>query len=176
MKLSITESGVVFGEFEEDDVFGIEKALIKHRFDQKGVKSVEFIVRQQHLNKPLVSLVEARSSVPRQPDAFFEEIRLKLQHTLIIWFCAVSGRHSALTGKLPENFSLAETLKLPLRLILVVPALPDAHIVPMTDAFRVALRLDCRLWGIDQSAVFVLNKSRAARLGLVEALVAPTSH
>lgn len=179
MTLTIEESGVVFGEFESDDLLPIENALSRHRLAEKGVKTVEFIVRQHQggrSGKLLVSLIEARSSVPRQTGAFFEEIRQKMQHSLIVWFCTVLGRHPALSGDLPANLSQSKHLCLPLRLILVVPTLPDAYLAQMTDAFRAAIRLDCCLWGIDHSAVLVLNASRAARLGLIKADAPPPTH
>lgn len=172
MTVTIQESGVVFGEFEAADLFAIERALCHQRLAEKGVKTVEFIVRQQQpgkSGKPLVSLIEARSSVPRQSGDLFEEIRLKMQHSLIVWFCTVSGRHPALSGDLPTNLSHSRHLRYTLRLILVVPTLPDAYLAQMTDTFRSAIKLDCRLWGIDHSAVMVLNESRAAKLGLIKA-------
>lgn len=179
MTMTIQESGVVFGEFDEANLFAIEKALSRHRLAEKGVKTVEFIVRQHQVGKsgkPLVSLIEARSSVPRQSGAFFEEIRQKMQHSLIVWFCSVSGRHPALGGDLPANLSQTKHLRLPLRLILVVPTLPDAYLAQMTDTFRAAIKLDCRLWGIDHSAVLVLNESCAAKMGLIKPNLLQSTH
>jgi hypothetical protein len=43
-----------------------------------------------------------------------------------------------------------------------------AIIPQMNDAFRKVLKLDCQLWGIEHSAVFVLNQSRATKLGLIQ--------
>jgi hypothetical protein len=167
MKVKIQESGVVFGDFDTRDVFTIEQALIAHRISEKGVKTVEFILLQTHSGNQVVSFVEAKSSVPRQTASFFADIQLKIQHSLITWFCAVTGRNAQLSKALPTHLSHVKALSLPLRFILVIPELPDAIIPQMNDAFRKVLKLDCQLWGVEHSAVFVLNQSRATKLGLI---------
>lgn len=167
MKVNIPESGVIFGDFDSCDIFAIEQSLLEHRISDKGVKTVEFILRQTHAGNHHVSLVEAKSSVPRQAASFFSDIQLKMQHSLIIWFCAVTGRHAQLAKALPVHLSHIKALRLPLRLVLVIPELPDAILPQMNDMFRRVLSLDRQLWGIEHSAVLVLNKARAERLGLI---------
>lgn len=167
MKVNIPESGVIFGDFDACDIFAIEQSLLEHRISEKGVKTVEFILRQTHDGVHHVTLVEAKSSVPRQAASFFSDIQLKMQHSLTIWFCTVVGRHVQLAKALPERLSHIKALRLPLRLVLVIPELPDAILPQMTDMFRKAVSLDRQLWGIEHAAVLVLNKARAERFGLI---------
>ena len=81
---------------------------------------------------------------------------------------AVVGRNAQLAKALPEHLSHVKALRSPLRLVLVIPELPDANLPQMTDMFRKVLNLDCQLWGIEHSAVLVLNQARAARFGLIQ--------
>ena len=43
MTVQVCESGVVFGDFDEDTVFLIEQAVAQTKLCEAGIKSVEFI-------------------------------------------------------------------------------------------------------------------------------------
>jgi hypothetical protein len=116
----------------------------------------------------VISLVEAKSTIPRDATQFFADIRQKMQHSLALWFCTVAGRHPALTPSLPAHQSGAKNLRLPLRLVLVVPNAPDAMLPQLTDLFRQTLRTDRAVWAIEHSAIMVLNEQRAIGYGLIK--------
>jgi hypothetical protein len=169
MTVAIHESGVTFGDFEDADIFLIEQAVAHSKLHENGVKSVEFVLRQEFSGKhPVVSLVEAKSSIPRDAKEFFNDVRQKMTQSLAVWFCAVLGRHSALNKLLPDRQHGVKVLSLPLKLILVVPKAPDAMLPQLTDQFRQALRTDRKCWAIEHSAILVLNESRAIKHGLVK--------
>lgn len=164
-RVVINESGVNFGTFESGDVFEIERILTSIKFGD-GVSKIEFIVRMQDTGGS-IALVEAKSSIPRGSKDFFEEIKLKMAHSLTIWFASVCGRHSNLAPLLPSNLNNASNLILPLKLILVIPTVPDDMLSGFSDVFRKTLQVERALWGIGHSDIFVLNESRAKRYRLI---------
>jgi len=118
MSISIDESGVTFGPFAQTDVFEFEKVLTEITFGDNVCKA-EFIVRQASDNVSIF-VVEAKSSIPRESDNFFEDIRQKMVHTLTVWFTSVCGRHESVKALLPENVGQFENLTLPIKLCLVI--------------------------------------------------------
>ncbi len=89
MSITINESGMTFGPFSEDDFFDIEKILHKNPIG-KGVCKVEFVVRTNNskVNYSVV-FVEAKSSIPREFNKFFEDIYVKMIHSITVWFTIV---------------------------------------------------------------------------------------
>jgi len=165
MTVQVCESGVVFGDFDEDNVFLIEQAVAQTTLCEAAIKSVEFILLQQSTHKqPVVNFVEAKSSIPREADDFFQEIRdNKMVHSLRTWFCTVLGRQKLLAAYLPKHQQTIDVLRWPLRLILVIPSAPDKMLPALTDKLRQTLRADIKSWAIDYSAVSVLNEERAIK-------------
>lgn len=163
--INIGESGVVFGTFDGDDIFEIEKILTDIKFGD-GVKKVEFIVKMQDQSSS-IALVEAKSSIPRNPKDFFEEIKLKMAHSLTVWFACACGRHGSLATKLPLNLNKSCNLASPLKLILVIPTAPDNMLPSLSDSFRKVLQVERVLWDIGYSDILVLNESKARTYRLI---------
>jgi hypothetical protein len=138
---------MTFGSFVDNDLF-------------------EFIVRNGS-GKPAIIFVEAKRSVPRESDLFFAEIRLKMIHALTVWFTAVCGRQEKLNNLIPDNLKQAEHLKLPIKMCLVIPEVPDQYLIPLSDKFRQFLRAERMIWAIGYSDISVLNASRAKKYGLI---------
>ncbi len=166
MTIEIRESGMVFGQFEEVDVFLHEQALKQIRFGDH-VKMVEFFVRTGSGKKAAVALVEARSSIPRACEDFLEEIRQKINYSLIVWFAALVGRHPIVLPLIPPNLGRVEHLKLPIKCYLVIPGVPDAQLQPFTDKLRKAMVAERRLWPINYEHIHVLNEVKATNIGLI---------
>jgi hypothetical protein len=114
MSVQVHESGVTFGDFCDADVFLVEQAVTNAQMQQDRIKSVEFILRQEVSGKSVVSLVEAKSSIPSETAGFFDDIRQKMLSSLAVWFCTVTGRHRALKTILPEHQRSVKVLSLPL--------------------------------------------------------------
>ncbi|MEA2028172.1 MAG: hypothetical protein U9N49_04290, partial [Campylobacterota bacterium] len=121
--VQVSESGVDFGDFLEDDLFQIEKVLSDYVQLGEGINKVEFILKSYYDGTSIV-FVEAKSSIPRDSNKFFEEIKSKMIHSITVWFSAVAGRHSKLQDHLPKNHKNLNILKLPIKLILVIPKVP----------------------------------------------------
>jgi hypothetical protein len=165
MSISIDESGVTFGPFAQTDVFEFEKVLKEIKFGDNVCKA-EFIVRQASDNVSIF-VVEAKSSIPRESDNFFEDIRQKMIHTLTVWFASVCGRHESVKALLPENLGQFENLTLPIKLCLVIPQVPDDQLVPLSAKFRKVLISEQKIWAIGYSDINVLNESKAIKYGLI---------
>ena len=107
MGVIIEESGMRFGEYDENQVFRIETSEpYTKSLRPKGIKSCEFILRRR--NK--LYFFEAKSSCPRQImenippdereakekayDKFIEEIVLKMRHSLSLYGNILLKRYS----------------------------------------------------------------------------------
>ena len=166
MTITIEESGMQFGPFAADDLFAHEQVLKNVQFGDH-VKMVEFIVRLNTGKMKAVAFVEARSSIPRKNDEFLEEIRHKINHSLIVWFASVIGRHPTVSTALPSHLRQLEHLKLALKCYLVIPGVPDEHLAPFTDKFRQIMASEINLWPIKPEHIRVLNRVRAIKAGLL---------
>lgn len=163
MSRTIKESGLCFGPFEETALFEFERspgiALLG-----SGIKKVEFALSQGK-NKQIV-FVEAKSSIPRETDAFFSAVKIKLVHSLTLWMLGLTRRHPELFGELPEGLNRRIDATRPLAFLLVIPGMPDHALAPATDKLRRTLDADLRLWNIPAQNVRVLNESKASHIGL----------
>jgi hypothetical protein len=166
MSVSIVESGMKFGEYASQDVFEFERILSAMKLNEH-VSKVEFIVRTGSGKKSAVAFVEAKSSIPRSSDEFFSDVCQKFMHSLVVWFAAVCGRHESLSSLLPGNLKLLTHLKLPIKLILVLPTVPDDKLQQMSDKMRKMLISEQKIWGINSFDINVINQSRAEKFGLI---------
>lgn len=166
MTITIEESGMQFGPFVADDLFAHEQVLKKVQFGDH-VKMVEFIVRLNTGKTKAVAFVEARSSIPRNNDDFLDEIRHKMNHSLIVWFTSIVGRHPKVSAALPSHLRQIEHLKFALKCYLVIPGVPDEHLAPFTDKFRQIMAAEIHLWPIKPEHIRVLNRARAIKVGLL---------
>jgi hypothetical protein len=158
------ESGVLFGDFKQDDVFEIEKSPAVARLGD-GICKVEFICKQNQAER--IVFLEAKSSYPRKADDFFKQITAKMLHSLTVWVAAVTGRHPEIKHAIGVNLQRTTMLKKPIHFILVIPDMPSEHCAIASDKFRQYMSVDRRLWNIKDSDIYVLNRQRAKRLGLV---------
>lgn len=74
MTVEVSESGVLFGTFDDANVLLIEQAVTEAKLDSNGVKSVEFVLlHRMRDEQPAISLVEAKTSIPRDSGSFFSK-------------------------------------------------------------------------------------------------------
>lgn len=162
--IEISESGVKFGPFDENNIFLIE-SLTENYFSPGGISRVEFVLKTGNS----VYLVEAKSSIPRETEYFFCGIKSKIVHSLILWFNLTLSRLSSANIDLPENLRDIQNLQQQIRLLLIIPDVPNELLPQFSEAFRSSLRKERLIWGIDYQNVLVLNKEKATGLGLVSA-------
>jgi len=164
MSVQIEESGLLFGDFEAEDLFQIEKSTAVSNLGD-GICKVEFVYHQEQTKR--IVFLEAKSSYPRQADDFFKEIKAKMLHSLAVWFTAVVGRHTAIKPEMGTNLQKTALLKKPIHFVLVVPNMPSEHCIGATDKFRQCFSLERRLWNIKDSDIRVINTEKAKKFGLL---------
>lgn len=165
--ITITESGVTFGNFSTDNCYQIEHSQ-GHDSLGEGFKMVEFT----YLIEQRLFVVEAKSSIPRptnQPDYdnYWSEIFEKFENALLLQMMAYVRRNSVANSELPINHKDMDWQQISLQLRLVIPTVPTQHLTSITDKFRQRLSKLKKLWNIKDPHIFVLNEEMARREGLL---------
>ena len=131
MGVIIKESGMQFGEYDENQVFQIEASeQYTRHLRQNGIKVCEFILRKGNR----LYFLEAKSSCPRQIlcgipsaeieekknayDKFIEEIVLKMRHSLSLYGNILLKRYSQ--DNIPDDMANSDLSEKDICLILVI--------------------------------------------------------
>lgn len=92
--ITITESGMEFGPYQDEDIFQIEKSKLLNQCN--GIKTVEFVYRRK---KNILWFVEAKSSAPiNRPDnltgyeEFVSDIAKKIVDSFNLYMAGVLER------------------------------------------------------------------------------------
>lgn len=173
---SIPESDVIFGPYDEKDLFYIEKSEL-YKSLREGLKTVEFILRASATEQGIV-FVEAKSngSNPENKDTseekrkkfekFYTDVPDKFVDSLGIYTAAILKRYSD-ASEVGENLALADLkdVKLTFALVITNPATQIEWLAPMKAELEERLRRWMKIWDID---VVVLNQDLAKRWGLIQ--------
>lgn len=169
--ISITESKMVFGPFEDNMVFEIEKSNL-HQHIGDNVKTVEFILRTK---SETLSFVEAKSSSPRPSlentanfQTFIDEITQKFLHSFDLYYSAVWGRHKDFSD-LTESFSKLDHADIVFNFVLVIKGHKIEWLPPVKVALEKALIAHGKIWN---SRIVVLNDELAKQYKLVNQVIA----
>lgn len=170
--ITITESGMTFGPFEDNHCFEVEKCLTYKRIES-SVKVAEFVWLRNDLTPSKLWIVEAKSSTPRpQPqerfDKFINEIRDKLLNALSMVLSACLNRPRSAYNDLPEPFRQLALSTLDARLILVIHNHKREWLAHVKDALSKALHATVETWGLTTPAVIVLNDDLARQHKLIK--------
>ena len=171
-KITIVESGMTFGPYDEEHCFRIEaSATYKELGD--GVKIPEFLLlRFDVTNPPHVWVIEAKSSAP-QPKTeldfaeYMDEIRQKLTNGLGLGIASILKRHSSAAGELSTEFKNLDLATCKFRLVLIINGHKDDWLPQLQDALNKTLRSIVKTWALGASAVAVLNEEGARKHGLI---------
>lgn len=128
-KITIEESGAIFGPFNEADLFHIEKSEILRKLGDK-IKTVEFVVVRND-NQVLV-FVEAKSTCPnaanrhkskekeKRYEEFFHDVVQKVEDSIRVTLAAILGRYG-ISREVGQNMQgLTALAKRPLQFVLVL--------------------------------------------------------
>ena len=170
--ITITESGMTFGPFEEDHCFAVEKCEAYDRIKDR-VKIAEFVWLRDDLTPPTIWIVEAKSSSPRSESpqpfaAFITEIQEKLLNALTMVLSACLKRPESAYTELSAPFREITLSALDARLILVIHGHQADWLSPLNDALSKALHATVKTWGLTTPAVIVLNDDLARRYKLIK--------
>lgn len=165
--VSITESGVNFGNFSEEDLYRIEHSQ-GHRSLGEGFKMVEFT----YIRESSLFVIEAKSSIPRPTnkedyDKFWNEIFEKFENALLLQLMGCLQRNDTVMQELPNNHKQIQWNRISIKLRLVIPSVPSEHLAPLTDFFRKKIHKIKILWNIPNGDIFVLNKELALKENLI---------
>ena len=167
----IIESGMTFGPFPEGRCFYIEKSKC-YAIIQKHIRMAEFLLLRMNNEKPVIWIVEAKSSTPRpetQPnfDEFITEIREKFINAFSLGWASCLRRHQVAETELPDNFKTLNLSLVDVKFVLVIKGHQDAWLPPLKDALGDALRSTVKTWAFAPASVVVLNDTLAQQHGLI---------
>ena len=154
----IQESGIGFGPFEENNCFLIEKSAAVHALGE-GIKLPEFVVyiEPAHGAVGYIAIVEAKSSIPRDNQEFLTDVKEKYINALTIYCASLLGRHPEVFSEIPNGLQNIPG-RSKIKLIVVIPAVPDEHLQPITESLREKLKVERKLWGLEYQDIWVFNR------------------
>lgn len=166
------ESGMVFGDYPEDDVFPMEKSTIyQTNLQKQGVKTCEFVLRRESV----LYFVEAKTSNPRELDnestqrqidkynEYIEDITGKMRHSLSIFSALLHKRHT--TKEMPQSLIDSELSNKTIKLVLVVKNAEPSWLIPVSEKLNSVLKPDMTIWNIPR--LYVINESQAREKQLI---------
>ncbi len=168
--VEITESKMVFGPYENDTVYHIEKSNL-HNSICSGIKTVEFIL----YSKPkTLWFIEAKSSSPRPDknsnedfDIFIDDIVSKFIHSFNLFLAASLGRYQKYND-IPMQFMSTKYNDISLKFILVIKGHKIEWLAPLNDALGKKLSYHNKIW---ESSIAVINDELAIKYKLVDHIV-----
>lgn len=170
--LTLRESGLDFGPFDDDECFPVEQSLLYVGLGE-GVKMVEFmLVRPGKGGVTNLMCVEAKTSAPQegtQPrfDEYFTEIRDKMLNALLLFISARMGRHGTAADELPKGLRELDLNGVGFKFILVVSKAEESWLQPLQDKFSLVMKPVIRTFRINPTAAVVLDEKRARAHGLI---------
>lgn len=154
----LEESGLRFGDYPEGTIFEIEKHT-------QGFKKVEFVYSP---NQNSLLFLEAKTSIARNPETRYMEIKEKFIYSLAYIFAGKANYNQVSKNHISKYFShnILSTKQL-IYLILVVPDIPDEMLSDFTTSFQNELSPLTAAYGIPKNNVLVLNKRLAEKKKLI---------
>lgn len=175
MALSIAESGMIFGPYEDQDVFVIEKSAMLKRCI--GIRTVEFVYRKRD---HVLWFVEAKSSVPiKKPDnlenyeSFLSEISEKMVDSFNLYMAGVLERKEGHI-EISKCLKSLDYSKVIFRFFLIVNFKETSEVGRIKDvSWAEGLKLDlerkmadfCTVW---KAEIFVMDSEDARRAKIVK--------
>lgn len=169
--ITIQESGMTFGKFNEEDIYKIEHSK-GHLALGDGFKIIEFV----YLGQKSVFFVEAKSKIPnsRNPESkdkyleFWVKIIEKFQNSLPLYFAGCLNINDNVSKELPLKHKKVDWTIKDIQLILVIPTAPTKELPNLTDVFRQKIKSDVKMrpWGLTDNNIFVINREYACNKGL----------
>lgn len=170
--ITIEESGLAFGPFEDDKCFPVEKSVLFAGVGE-GVKMVEFmLVRPGKGGVTSLWCVEAKRSAPRAEaperfDAYFTEIREKMLNALLLFVAARLGRHGDGVDEIPAGLRTLALGSMAVKFVLIITTARADWLPALQDKLRSVMQPTMRVFKIDPAGVAVLTEVMARKQGLI---------
>jgi hypothetical protein len=167
----IIESGMTFGPYSEGHCFYIEKSPTLKKINKRdGIQIAEFLLLEfKDTNKATISIVEAKTSSPQNPNEYINEIKEKLSNSLALFIAIYLQRHAKNHSELSDHFNQLQLSNVSFRLILVIKNSKKEWLPPLENKLKKALNPTVKIWNLTPTSVIVLNEEGAIRRGLVNA-------
>lgn len=166
MSITIPESGMKFGPYEETNVFHVEKSRL-YKLLGEYVKTIEFILCKSDRE---IYLIEAKSSSPQPSnqedfDDFILKIHEKFAHSIDLLFAILLKRMLDDNGEIPSCICDANS-QVDIKLILVINGHKIDWLSPINNAINQKLRRQIKTWNLE---VVVMNEQLAHENQLIQA-------
>lgn len=169
--ITIKESGMMFGPYDLDSIFHIEKSpYVTSGLSPKGIKVCEFIWRSPRAN---LYLIEAKRSVPNpqnSPEAYenyFKQIAEKFNNSIHIFAAGITAREESLQSDIHTMMAGTDLRSVStIRFYLVIPDAPNDAALALTDKLHSLLKSLRLIWKAEAK---VINRQLAQRVGLIPA-------
>ncbi len=165
MSVTISESGLCFGEFEESNLFYVEQSNV-YKSLGSGICTIEFAL----YNNGDILMIEAKSSSPKPNnqddfDSFINETYDKFAHSIDLYFSIVLKRIEDSENDMPDSFKAANYSTIKIKLLLVINGHKIEWLSPISDALKRKLKRQTQIWLLE---VVVLNHELAEKYGLLK--------
>ena len=171
----IKESGMAFGDYDDKNLFKIENSSI-HKLAGSNIKSVEFILLNEHTKVKKVIILEAKRNCPNEIvkdtseekqknyEKYFSDITAKFSDSINMFAAAMLNRY-------PDKSEIGEELcrtvpdeKYKMLLVLVIASAEESWLQgPRAELERRLLKMR-KIWECD---VLVMNREIAQQKKLL---------
>lgn len=164
--ITVTESGMTFGPFDERNLFKVEDSPFVRRLN--GIKACEFVCWNGVTNQ--LVFIEAKSSVPNprtspeQFESYFIEMLEKFDNALQMLVAGVLIRSEELSDQLEAGIAQVNWSQATILFYLVIPDVPNEFLPGLTDKLRQILHRQLGIW---KAHAFVINRQQALKRQIV---------
>lgn len=167
--ISLKESGMTFGPFDEKDCFKIETSACYKRLTSKnhGIKSVEFVLYEAPQNQDKAPQNQGSLLFP-QPgnkdhfDQFIEDVTTKFKDSLALYMALQLKRHVE-TADFHSNSLNIPMGKIELMFLLVIQKHKAEWLPTISDALRSKLMKDAQIWNFPTLHILALKDEMARK-------------
>ncbi|PPD28456.1 MAG: hypothetical protein CTY19_18595 [Methylomonas sp.] len=165
----------LFGSYPEGHCFEIENCQAHKKINNKakskdeGLKIAEFLLLDASGDKTTISIVEAKSSAPRDFDAYIDEVKDKLSNSLSLFLAVYLQRHK--DTEISDLFKNVDISGVDFKMILVIQNYPDS-LDHLQVKLKNSIKKTARIWNVDLNSVLVMNEAGARRHGLIREIAA----
>lgn len=170
-KVIINESDMIFGEYESENVFQIEKSdMYTSQMRDNEVKVTEFVLLR---DKKLLFL-EAKKSTPNYKNCRESEERLKKYNEYIQAICDKFSHSVAMymsmclnrleSDEIPKNMLIQKERQFQIVLVLVVKNSFSDSLIHYKEILEKRLKPEMRIWNVN--SLIVISEEIAKKKGL----------